>query len=262
MLDPVAEFEARVSQAAPRTFLLEGLIPQEPSLSLLCGRPGLGKSILGLHLVYSIACGRPFLGLPTRQAVAGYLTFEGSERSLLERVRLVRKSYPDPGGNDHLGVLSPMRLPGQEDRWLKVLARCQFAVIDPLKFCVAGDYVRPADGVRFLEALMRVLQKNDLAVLFIHHLRKRDPRLLLEPGDIDQIKGAGDYAEAATSVLLLERTRQQNPGRFLPVDPNRRTLYFSKTREAPTALSSLELGFQRQTFSFQVIPCIEVPEFK
>jgi len=77
--------------------------------------------------------------------------------------------------------------------------------------------------------------------------------LKVQPEDLQfEVKGASEYVEAATTVLLLERAQQpkDNFGKFLPTNDDR-TLYFSKVKDGPTDLVPITLHFDRETMLFQ-----------
>jgi RecA-family ATPase len=64
-----------VEQEAKRVFLVQELIPN-PSLILLVGDSGLGKSALQYQLAICVAAGIPFLGLPVQRGRVLYLDYE------------------------------------------------------------------------------------------------------------------------------------------------------------------------------------------
>ena len=88
------------------------------------------------------------------------------------------------------------------------------------------------------------------------HIKKPSTNGLWEAGDVYDLKGATEYVDASTSVLLLERTRQgrSNDGRgFGKVDKDKVTLHFAKTRIALRDLEPLELQRNFDRGSFDVI---------
>lgn len=64
--------------------------------ALLVGEDGIGKSLVAQQLATSVAAGRPFLGLPTSQAPALYVTCEDDETELWRRQRAINRSLGLP----------------------------------------------------------------------------------------------------------------------------------------------------------------------
>lgn len=254
MLDPQSVFEMTVRAQAQRVFLLEHLIPDEPGYSLLCGRPGIGKSILALNLCCALDTGTPFLGRSTIKSPVGYWTAEGSKRALYDRLSIIKKRYPPTDDSLHLGVMSFPRLPGKESEFEARLWGLKLVVIDPVKFAIRGDYTRPMDALAFIDSLLKVSRRIGCSFLLVHHVRKSNPMSMIEPGDLDEVKGGTDYADQATSVLLLERQRQGHTpaGGFAPVNPDDRQLYFAKARDSVVELPPLQLRFLRPRLEFEV----------
>jgi len=55
--------------------LVEGFFPQ-PSINVLGGESGLGKSPLAIQLAVCVAAGLPFLGMPVKQGIVLYCDYE------------------------------------------------------------------------------------------------------------------------------------------------------------------------------------------
>ncbi|MFZ5501868.1 MAG: hypothetical protein ACOY58_08180, partial [Candidatus Micrarchaeota archaeon] len=126
--------------------------------------------------------------------------------------------------------------------------------LDPLKPLVGGNYTKPDEAYRFMASVTRLSHNLGIPIILNHHLRKRDKRTVFEPGDLDEIKGAGDYCDHADTVLLLERERQRREpgGIFAPVRPGYYTLSFAKARYAEEELDHLTLKFNRTFLMFEL----------
>lgn len=254
-LDPIHVFEARVAALPKVIDIVEDIFPPGNNFSILAGRPGIGKSVLGLQLAFCVATGTGFLGFKVNKGIAGYMTFESSREKLLDRIRKMGRNFPDPGDDLRVDVVPMFKLAKDPKRFQAILEDCRLVVIDTLRYLVQGDYTRPSDASVFLDQLLSVLQPKGTSVVFCHHIRKPDQRSLLDPGNLFDVKGAGDYCEAATSVLLLERVRQGHKptGGYAAVNPNMRTLYFPKTRDAVAEMNPIDITLNRAKLIFENI---------
>ncbi len=208
MLEPVEEWMSQVRSKPQVPDLVEELIPANSGLVLLGGRTGIGKTNLVLQLAFSVATGVKFLGLQTHQADVGYLGFEGAPDKMANRLEKLARGFSDWQGHLRFAVRPPLKLEGNEAQFLTMFQGVGLAILDPLKYLVSGDYIKPADAQRFLARLLTLADDLGAPILISHHIRKPDMRGLFEPGDLYELKGAGDYVEAATTVMLLERERQ------------------------------------------------------
>ena len=87
------------------------------------------------------------------------------------------------------------------------------------------------------------------------HIKKPNEASLFSPGDVYSLKGATEYMDAATTVLLLERKKQTQSrgGLFVPVDENDQVLYFAKQRLAQdSTLQPVFLGKNFKTAGYVV----------
>lgn len=248
MLDPLEQWIEEVRARPYVPDLVEELIPAQPALILLAGRAGIGKTNLVLQLAFSVATGADFLGLKTRQTSVGYLGFEGTPEKMAGRLEKLQRAFPGWEGHVQFSLHTPLRLAGNEDLFSESFQGLGLVVLDPLKYLVAGDYVKPADAQRFLATLLGIASELGAPILLCHHIRKPDKRVLLDPGDLYEVKGAGDYVEAATTVMLLERERQGHRpgGGFAPVNRDHAVLHFAKARDAVAALDPILLQFDRE----------------
>ena len=252
MLEPVEDWISQVRSKPQVPDLVEELIHAAPSLVLLGGRTGIGKTNLVLQLAFSVATGVEFLGLRTHQADVGYLGFEGAPDKMANRLEKLGLSFSGWEGHLRFAVRPPLKLEGNEAQFLAMFEGTGLAILDPLKYLVLGDYIKPADAQRFLTHVLRLASELGAPILISHHIRKPDMRGLFEPGDLYELKGAGDYVETATTVMLLERERQGHKpgGGFAPVNPDNAVLYFAKARDAVASLDPIPMRFDRERLLF------------
>lgn len=235
--------------------LIEGLLPDGNDFMLLVGRPGIGKTNMSLNIAYCLATGTSFFGFACQKVKVGYLGFEGSDHKLAKRVEKIQQNFPDPAGNLYIQVGGLFKLPRQPQKFKAVTNGLRVIIIDPLRYMVQGDYCKPENAAQFISSLHDLCVQQGVAAIICHHVRKRKENLRLEPGDLDSIKGATDYADTATSVLLLERAHQaRNPkGKFALIDPDKVTLYFAKARDAIADIPPKNLRLNRQKLLFEEV---------
>ena len=185
-------------------FLPEGL-------SILGGKPKMGKSWLALNLGISVATGGVALGaIRTEPGDVLFLALEDTERRLQARLRdvLGDASAPasltfscewpslDEGGLDQL------------DLWLRTHPAARLVIVDTLA------KVRPTRGrndtlyesdYASISGLKNLADRYGVALLVIHHLRKME-----STDPVDAISGTLGLAGAADAILVLKRERRQH----------------------------------------------------
>ncbi|MFC1979333.1 AAA family ATPase [Chloroflexota bacterium] len=251
----LAEMRNEISKRPPEDDLIQDLLPDSSyAYMLICGRSGIGKTFLALQILYYLAEGVPFLSHKTKQCKVGYLSMEGSDRKILNRFDVIGRSYPT--AEEHIRWHHATAITLNEDgivKLEKVITGLDVAIIDPLRPLVPGDYTAPKDANNFLKNLQKVQHETRTRLILIHHIRKPDKRVKVQPDDLQfEVKGASEYVEAASTVLLLERDMQpkDDSGKFLRSGDNK-VLYFTKVKDAPTDLTPVTLRFNRETMLFQ-----------
>ena len=248
MLDPMNLWLKKVRDEPKTVDLIEGILSSPPSFLLLAGRPGIGKTNMALQIGLCLSTGTLFLGFKTAKVRTAYLGFEGSREKLADRIEKMALNFPK-SVLFHPDIIPPLKFKGDNIAQLEEATRgCEVVIIDPLKYMVPGNYIQSNDALAFLTDVRNSMKRSMTSFIFCHHIRKPNPNSLLAPGDLFESKGATDYAEAATSVLLLERERQRHhsTGGFTKVNPDNAILYFSKTRDAIEAIDPLCIHFDRQ----------------
>lgn len=254
----LAERRNEISSRPQEDDLIKDLLPDSKSAyMLICGRSGIGKTFIGLDILYCLASGLPFLSRKTKQCKVGYLSMEGSETKIMDRFDTISKSFPDgTESNIRWEHSLPITLNESGISKLKgILAGLEVALIDPLRPLVAGDYTSPKDANTFLKNLQLIQNETGTKLILIHHVRKPDKRYKVQPEDlIFEVKGASEYVEAANTVLLLERASQPKDhfGKFLPKTDDK-MLHFVKVKDAPSGEKPITLRFNPDTWLFEPV---------
>jgi len=237
--------------------LIENILPAEPGeFSFVSGRTGIGKSLLVMHMAYCLANGVPFMGCKCKKVKVGYIAFEGGITNIKDRLRKIRPQYKS-GKNLLFDVQSPLLLERHIDNFKEMVKGCRVVILDNLRQITSGNYLENKYVAIWLKIYQQFLMDLGAVGVLTHHIKKPpSDRSLLEPGDVYNLKGASEYVDASSSVLLLERKKQDRDPitkHFLPVDQNALMLYFAKHRIAGEILEPIELRRNYETASLDVV---------
>ncbi|MDG1370918.1 MAG: AAA family ATPase [Paracoccaceae bacterium] len=196
----------------PIKWLVEDRLPE--GLSLLCGKPKLGKSWLALDLACAVAEGGQFLGNLCEQGAALYLALEDNQRRLQDRLKRIRPLVGWPERLD-LTCEAPRLSEGGAaaiEEWIASADNPRLIIVDtlatvrPPKNSKESDYQGDYAALRDLH---RIAGEHRLAVVVVHHLRKTE-------GDdpFDMVSGSTGLTGAADATLILTK-RTEDGGAVL-----------------------------------------------
>jgi 5S rRNA maturation endonuclease (ribonuclease M5) len=183
-----------------------GIIPE--GVSILAGKPKLGKSWLALGLCVSVASGGYALGKkPVEKGEALYLGLEDNTRRLQKRMGMVigEENIPE-------GLYWDTEFPRMDDgglvaldEWLGDHPGCRIVVVDTL----AKFKPRPRGGRNAydedretVDPLGDLIEKHSVAIVLVHHMRK-----MAASDPIDEINASTGLSAGVDGVLLLKRER-------------------------------------------------------
>jgi hypothetical protein len=204
----IEQVEAIMSQEwSSPPWAIPGLLPE--GVSLLAGKPKMGKSWLALSLAISIAHGGNALGsLPTNQGTVLYLGLEDNEQRVCSRVSKLLVGAPVPQALFWSGSCLPLAMGGltELEAWISV-NRPRLLVIDTLArvrtmSTMSGNVY--ADDYAVITPLKTLAEQYHLSILLIHHLRKggaTDP--------MDEISGSTGLTGSTDCNMVLQRERGQ-----------------------------------------------------
>jgi hypothetical protein len=189
----------------PIRWSVQGLLPE--GVTLLAGKPKLGKSWMALGIAIAISKGGVALGTrPVEMGEVLYMALEDNHRRLRKRLeKLLTGETPE---RLHIATEWPrMDEGGAEalERWLEAHPDARAVVVDILK------RVRPRTSpnrsvyeadYEALEAMQRLAAEFEVSILVVHHLRK-----LGAADPLDEISGSTGLSGGADGVLVLKRDR-------------------------------------------------------
>ncbi len=185
---------------------IPGFLPQ--GVTLLGGKPKMGKSWLALAISLAIAEGLTALGkLRVTRGDVLYLGLEDSMRRMSDRANKLLQGRTPPANFTWVGqwnMLNDNGLADLED-WIAAHPDTRLVVIDTLA------KVRPSAGVNgngysddygIMTPLKRISEEYNMAILVIHHLRKMGAADVM-----DTFSGTTGLTGATDCNMVLDRER-------------------------------------------------------
>lgn len=194
---------------APTEFIVPGIIPV--GLTILAGRPKIGKSWFGLGAAVAVASGGTFLGRNVEPGRVLYLALEDSEARLKRRLALVLDGQEPPANLDFATSCPALDGPNNGAvaairQWRAAGERASLVIVDIAQRIrpPAGKNERPyeADYSAYLP-LKTMADEDGIAVVGVCHTRKAAGE---DGGDpLDAISGTLGLVGAADHALILDR---------------------------------------------------------
>jgi hypothetical protein len=190
----------------PAKWAVPGVLPE--GVTILAGKPKMGKSWLGLGTSISVASGGAALGkIPVERGGALYLALEDNNRRLQKRLRKVLDGRAAPEGLElctewpqlDQGGLEALRQYASEHPQLRLIVIDTLKKIRPRESGSRGVYDLDYEA---LEPLLPLAAEFSVAILVIHHLRK------MEAGDpLDMVSGSTGLTGGVDGAIVLKRDR-------------------------------------------------------
>lgn len=167
-----------------RRDLLKGLFPEPPSLVLVVGASGSGKSFFTGEAARCVGAGRPFLGKPTRLAPVAYCAAESpasierrfaAQRDETDDVNVLLSVVSGSGVNlTHLGAVNELL---EALRAETPALRPRLIVIDTLAAASPGaDENTSVDMGEILASCGALRDELQATVVLVHHIGKEAAR--------------------------------------------------------------------------------------
>ena len=184
----------------PTPFLVDELIPE--GLHILAGAPKIGKSWLALWLCLCVAQGQTLWNFTTTQGEVLYLSLEDSFQRIQTRLFDLTEAAPP---TLHFAIMADTLKHGLEQQIEQFLTEhpdTKLVVIDTLQRVrsTGNDNNLYANDYQDIGLLKRLADKQHIAILLIHHLRK-----LHDDDPMNMISGSTGLSGAADSAFVLQK---------------------------------------------------------
>ncbi|KXK06600.1 MAG: hypothetical protein UZ17_ACD001000405 [Acidobacteria bacterium OLB17] len=226
-------------------YAVDGLLPE--GVTVLVGKPKLGKSWLTIGIAVAVASGGKALGtIPVDRGDVLLLALEDGARRLQHRLNGVLNGGTVPAGLDVATEWRRIDDGGLDDieGWLKDHPEARLVVVDTLKRVRPPE--RPGriynDDYDAIAPLADLAKQYGVAIVVVHHTRKQDSE---DP--VDLVSGSTGLSGAADGVCVLKRMRLQSSAELLS---------FGRDFEE----SSLALEWDKETLQWKCVG--EAAEFK
>lgn len=203
-------------QLPPVGWVVPDLLPE--GVTLLAGKPKLGKSWMAFGLSVAVAHGGVALG--TRHVEQGevlYLALEDNKRRLQQRLNKLLNGGGAPAGL-HLSIEWPRADEGGVDylrEFLDTHPGCRLVIIDTLarfKTRTTGRRSQYDEDRDAVDPLAPVAAEYGAAIVLVHHLREAE-----SDDPLDMIHGSAGLTGGVDGALVLKRDRGRADA-FLHVD--------------------------------------------
>jgi RecA-family ATPase len=256
-LTPIEEWSKNVNQNPPPTEIIEDILFDTNEINGIVGRSEIGKTNFCNQIGHCLANQQDFIGqkVLSPQSV-GYIGFEVEQHQFAKRNKILEKHIP---ASPLLWVDTPAPFfklsKSNQSAFQKSIEFAKVVIIDPVRYIVPGDYLEPKVVTEFMQRLQEVIRVNKQLAIIVLYFKKLDSRSPREPGDLWSIKGATEWGDMCSTVLMLERTKQGHraTGGFAPVNKDAVTLYFAKTRNAANIHDPINLLWNRQKCMFEKV---------
>jgi len=209
-IQPLSGIELAAKELNPPSWIIPDLLPE--GLSILAGKPKIGKSWLALNLSVALATGGLALGqFEVSRAEALFLGLEDSERRLRDRLLRICAEGPIPSGLYFIpggsfprldqGALELLENFLQDKPDIRLIVLDTLAKIRPPRARREDPY---EGDVAVMSALQRFTLNRSIALLVIHHTRKASADDFLEC-----VSGTFGITGTADTIAVLERKDRQ-----------------------------------------------------
>ena len=189
----------------PLSWLARDLLPE--GLTLLAGKPKLGKSWLALQLSLAVATDSEVLGRPVEQGRVLYAALEDNPRRL--KSRLQKSATRCLGWHEALSFVTewPRLDQGgleQFEAWIAHTPDARLLIIDTLATVRSAGNSRESlyqTDYATLRGLQKLANETSLSIVVVHHVRKAEA-----DDPFDTVSGSTGMTGAADATLILHKT--------------------------------------------------------
>lgn len=205
---PLEEF---LQTGTEQPALVEGFLAKA-GLNVFGGEAKAFKTQCALQLGLSVATGRPFLGRqPVHSGGVLYVTEEGNQQGLAQRLSQLASSFPTPSGAFH--VLHKAGVTFTGPGWNSVLSSLDelqdptLVILDTFAALMDGDENSTEDTRNALRPVQRLTERG-ATVLLLHHVGKRQDAG--RPGAM--LRGNTYLRGASDAITIFKRGTSHGQG--------------------------------------------------
>jgi len=213
---------------------------------IICGRTGIGKTIVAIMTGFSTSTGGRILKFSCEKVITAFVALEGDDQNLSERLRKMESSYPTTE-YFRFTMLNQEKPEKMLANLRETVAGCRVAIIDGSRYLVSGDYCKPKEAADFMLGMKTMFRELHISGIFTWQPTKGDPRDRLSLPDVYSVKGASEIVDDASSVWLLERTPYSKP------EDDKVTLYIGKHRISTSVQEPIDLVLNRDKCMFEPV---------
>jgi hypothetical protein len=187
----------------PIRWIVPDVLPE--GLTILAGKPKMGKSWLALDIALAVAAGVNVLGRQCAPGPVLYLALEDNQRRLQRRLQRLQPGFDWPAALE-FNTRWPLLDAGGEKQisaWIAAHEAARLVIVDTLATVrpasKATDKAHSAD-YSALRGLHQIASDTGVAALVIHHLRKAEA-----DDPFDMVSGSTGLTGAADTSLILTR---------------------------------------------------------
>lgn len=202
-------------------WIIDGLLPYK-GVAYIIGRPGTGKTTLGIGICASLALAQQYFAswkIQDKQYKILYISlemtiedvnqfFKGLELNYSEKeIDILDKNFHTYASPEKIKLYQPNSpVLGKFLRKLENL-KPDIVLIDSASYALASNLSSQEEITKSIELLDMIRDKYGISVIFIHHARKEPPNHGFKEADLDDVFGSAFIAASAASIISLKNSK-------------------------------------------------------
>ena len=203
-------------------WIIKGLLPYK-GVVYLVGRPGVGKTTLGIGMCANLALNKNYLDWSSNEGKAYkvlYLSLEMTIEDVNQFFAQLKLNYSDAeideldknfhtyASPEKIKFFQPQNpLMGKFLRNLENL-KPDIVLVDPASFALASNLNNQEEISKSIELLDMIKDKYGCTFIFVHHARKEPPGHGYKEADLDDVFGSAFIAASASSIIALKQSKE------------------------------------------------------
>ena len=215
-LEMISAKELQKKKLPPINWIVKDLLPE--GLTILAGRPKLGKSWMAMNIAISVAEGNKALGyFDTAKHKVLYIALEDNDRRLQSRINNILNSEIDKNASENLFLMTEKsKLPKLSENGLEEIEKIindepeiKLIIIDTLGR-IRGNTKRHDNNIyqadyELSSGLQGIAMKHQLCIMLIHHTKKGG-----EENVFDEISGTTGLPGGSDTMMVIKKVNGQS----------------------------------------------------